>query len=66
MSSASHKCTILDSWPMIKDDFEAFTKNPTCWFIERFETAAQDKDWEMASKLIEIFKIVNSHEGHSH
>jgi hypothetical protein len=66
MSSASNKNTILESWPAIKDDFEAFTKDPTCWFIERFEKAARDKNWETVDKLIEIFKIVNTHEEHSH
>ncbi len=67
MNSALNKYTILESWPMIKEDFEAFTKDPTCWFIERFEKAARDKDWETVNKLIEIFKLVNSpHEEHSH
>ena len=59
--------TILGSWPMIREDFESFTKDPTCWFIGRFEKAANDKDWTAINNLIDIFKLVNSpSEPHSH
>ena len=67
MSNGHTKYTIVESWPMLREDFEAFTKDPTCWFIDRFEKAASTKDWESINKLIEIFKVVNSpHEGHNH
>lgn len=67
MSNEQIKYTILESWPMIHEDFEAFTKEPTCWFIDQFEKAASARDWESINKLIEIFKIVNSpHETHNH
>ena len=56
----NNKYTILESWPMIREDFEAFTKDPTWWFIERLENTARDRDWESVNKLIEIFKLVNS------
>jgi len=50
---------------MIREDFESFTKDPTCWFIEQFEKATGDKDWIAINKLIDIFKLVNtSHEEH--
>ena len=59
--------TILGSWPMIIEDFEMFTKDPTCWFIGQFEKAVSDKDWTAITKLIDIFKVVNSpSETHSH
>ena len=67
MSNGQAKCTILESWPMLREDFEVFTKDPTCWFIDHFEKAASIRDWESINKLIEIFKVVNTlHEGHSH
>ena len=67
MSSVPTKYTILESWPMIREDFESFIKDPTCWFIGQFEKAAHDGDWEAVNKLIEIFKMVNSpREEHSH
>jgi hypothetical protein len=60
MSGAAGRYTILESWPMIREDFEAFTKDPTQWFADQFEQAARKKDWEAANKLIDIFKLVNS------
>ena len=67
MSNIPDKRTLLESWPMIREDFDAFTQDPTCWFIDRFEKAAGEKDWEAINKLIDIFKIINrAHEGHSH
>jgi hypothetical protein len=46
MSGAAGRYTILESWPMIREDFEAFTKDPTQWFADQFEQAARKKDWE--------------------
>jgi len=67
MSSEEIKYTILESWPMIKEDFQGFIKDPTWWFIDRLEHAAGDRDWEEVNKLIDIFKLVNStFEPHSH
>ena len=67
MKDVTKENTILQSWPMIRKDFEAFTNDPTCWFIDHFEKAARDKDWEAVNKLIDIFKLVNSpHEEHGH
>jgi hypothetical protein len=61
------KYTILESWPMLREDFEVFTKDPTCWFIDHFEKAASSRDWKSMDKLIEIFKIVNrQQEEHYH
>ena len=67
MKDVNNVYTILESWPMIPEDFEAFTKDPTCWFIDQFEKAAGDRDWRAVNKLIDIFKLVNRpHEEHSH
>ena len=67
MNNEQIKYTILESWPMLREDFEAFIQDPTCWFTSQFERAASIKDWESINKLIEIFKIVNSpREEHSH
>jgi len=67
MSSEQSKQSILEFWPLLKDDFEAFSQDPTYWFLDHFEKAAAARDWESIDKLIEIFKIVNGpHEGHHH
>jgi len=67
MKDVTNEYTILESWPMIREDFKVFTKDPTCWFIDQFEKAASDKDWIAVNKLVDIFKLVNSpHEEHSH
>lgn len=59
--------SILESWPMIKEDFEAFTKDPTCWFINHMDSALAEENLEAIGKLMEIFKIVNlPSEGHNH
>ena len=65
--SGAEKYTILESWPMIRGDFEEFTKDPTCWFIKNMEKALADADLESAKNLMEIFKIVNAPSGnHNH
>ena len=67
MKDVTNVYTILESWPMIREDFEAFTKDSTCWFIDQFEKATGDRDWIAVNKLIDIFKLVNRpHEEHSH
>jgi hypothetical protein len=59
--------SILELWPMIKEDFEAFTRDPTCWFIDHMDAALAAENLEAIRKLMEIFKIVNlPSEGHNH
>jgi len=63
VSNVPIKHTIVEAWPMIREDFAAFTKDPTCWFVDQFEKADRERDWESVNKLVEIFKLVNaSHE----
>jgi hypothetical protein len=65
--SEMNKYTILESWPMIRDDFEEFTQDPTCWFINHMEAALANANLESAKNLMEIFKIVNAPSGtHNH
>jgi|GEM_PF-2046317 len=65
--SEMKKCTIPESWPMIRDDFEQFTQDPTCWFINHMEAALANGNLESAKNLMEIFKIVNAPSGtHNH
>ena len=54
------KYTILESWPEIREDFEAFTKDPYYWFIAELEKATASRDFKTIEKLIDIFKVVNS------
>ncbi len=59
--------SIVESWPSIRDDFEAFTRDPTCWFIDHVDAALAEENLDEIRKLIEIFKVVNApSDGHSH
>ena len=67
MSNELPESSILELWPVIREDFMAFTEDPTFWFVEKFEKATIDRDWESVDRLIEIFKLVNRvPEGHGH
>jgi hypothetical protein len=58
--SGINEYSILESWPMIREDFEEFTKDPTCWFINNMEKALANSNLESVKNLMEIFKIVNA------
>ena len=61
------KYTMLESWPMIREDFEEFIKDSTCWFMNNMEKALANADLKSANNLMEIFKIVHApSSNHSH
>ena len=62
--SELNKCTILDSWPMIRDDFEELRKDPYCWFINELEKARVSEEWEAVDKLIDIFNVLHASDNH--
>jgi hypothetical protein len=59
------KNTIVDTWPMIKEDLVAFLSDTDAWIIAELKNAHEAKDWVRISKVIEVMDSVHSL-SHSH
>jgi hypothetical protein len=59
------KYTILESWPMLKDDLESFLSDTDAWLISELKKASEAKDWESVNKVINVMETVhNMHHTH--
>ena len=59
------KYTILESWPMLKEDLESFLSDTDAWIISELEKAYQAKNWEAISKVIKVMEFLHNM-NHSH
>lgn len=59
------KNTIVESWPMIKEDLVAFLSDTDAWIIAELKNAHEAKDWVRISKVIDVMDSVHSL-SHSH
>jgi hypothetical protein len=59
------KYTIIESWPMVKEDLMNFLSDTDAWIIAQLKNSHKDKDWEQISKVIGIMESVH-HLSHSH
>lgn len=62
---AEKKYTIVESWPMLKEDLESFLSDTDAWIISELKKAYQANDWEEISKVIEVMEFVHKMH-HSH
>jgi hypothetical protein len=63
MSNAER--TILESWPMLKQDLMSFLSDTDAWVISELKQASETKDWGRISKLIDVMDSVHDLQ-HSH
>lgn len=56
--------TILESWPMLKEDLISFLTDTDAWVIAELKKASKTRDWGRISKLIDVMDAVHnlSHE----
>ncbi len=63
MSEMKH--TILESWPMLREDLESFLSDTDAWVISELEKASEANDWESVLKVIDVMESVHNM-NHSH
>ena len=57
--------TILESWPMLKEDLLSFLSDTDAWVITELKKAHKDKDWGRISNIIDVMDSIHNL-SHSH
>jgi len=57
--------TILESWPMLKEDLISFLSDTDAWAITELKKAYETKDWGRISNLIDVMDSLHNL-SHSH
>jgi hypothetical protein len=57
--------TILESWPMLKEDLISFLSDTDAWVITELRKAYQSKDWGRVSNIIDVMDAIHNL-SHSH
>ncbi len=57
--------TILESWPMLKEDLISFLSDTDAWIITELGRACEGKDWGRISKVIDVMDSLHNL-SHSH
>ncbi|MFC1927011.1 hypothetical protein ACFLW7_00325 [Chloroflexota bacterium] len=63
MSNSKH--TILESWPMLKEDLISFLSDTDAWVITELKKARKTKDWARIANVIDVMDSVHDL-SHSH
>jgi hypothetical protein len=59
------KHTILESWPMLKEDLISFLSDTDAWIITELKKARKTKDWGRIGRVIDVMESVHDL-SHSH
>lgn len=54
------KHTIIESWPMLKEDLENFLSDTDAWIISELKKASEARDWELVFKVIDVMESVHN------
>ena len=57
--------TILESWPMLKEDLISFLTDTDAWIMTELKKARKTKDWGRIAKVIDVMDSVHDL-SHSH
>ena len=57
--------TILESWPMLKEDLISFLSDTDAWVIAELRKASKAKDWARIGNLIDVMDSLHNL-SHSH
>ena len=57
--------TILESWPMLKEDLISFLSDTDAWAVTELKKACKAKDWGKISSIIDVMDSIHSL-SHSH
>ena len=62
---SNKECTILGSWPMLKEDLTNFLSDTDAWVITELKKAYEAKDWGKISNIIDVMDSIHNL-SHSH
>jgi hypothetical protein len=62
---SNSKYTILESWPMLKEDLISFLSDTDAWVITELRKAYEVKDWGRISNVIDVMDSIHNL-SHSH
>ena len=57
--------TILESWPLLKEDLVSFLSDTDAWVITELKKAYETKDWGRISNIIDVMDSIHNL-SHSH
>jgi hypothetical protein len=57
--------TILESWPMLKEDLISFLSDTDAWVIAELKKACETQDWDKISNVIDVMDSIHNL-SHSH
>jgi hypothetical protein len=57
--------TILESWPMLKEDLISFLSDTDAWVIAELKKACATQDWDKISNVIDVMDSIHNL-SHSH
>ena len=57
--------TILESWPMLKEDLISFLSDTDAWVIAELKKACETEDWDKISNIIDVMDAIHNL-SHSH
>ena len=57
--------TILESWPMLKEDLISFLSDTDAWVIAELRKACETQDWDKISNVIDVMDSIHNL-SHSH
>ena len=58
MSNSKH--TILESWPMLKEDLISFLGDTDAWAITELKKACETKDWGRIANVIDVMDSIHN------
>jgi hypothetical protein len=57
---SDNEYTILESWPMLKEDLTKFLSDTDAWVITELKKAYKDKDWGKISNIIDVMDSIHN------
>ncbi len=62
---SDRKQTILESWPMLKEDLVSFVSDTDAWVVAELKKASEAEDWRRVSSVIDLMDTLHNL-SHSH
>ena len=54
------ECTILGSWPMLREDLISFLSDTDAWVITELKKAYETKDWGRIRNIIDLMDSIHN------
>jgi hypothetical protein len=57
---SDNEYTILESWPMLREDLISFLSDTDAWVITELKKAYKAKDWGRISNIIDVMDSIHN------